>query len=58
MKQPIKITVEKTVLIAARQKAMGQETVVSNIIEGFLSLWIEGKIDDPDAIRAAEEVKV
>lgn len=59
MKQPIKITVEKSVLIAARQKAMGKETVISNVIEGFLSLWIAGKLADPEELmREVEEAQV
>jgi len=59
MKKSIQITVEKKILLKARAKAMQKETVVSHVIEGFLSLWNDGILLDPDQIRkeAQERVK-
>ncbi len=59
MKKSIQITVEKKVLFKARAKAMQKETVISHVIEGFLSLWNDSILLDPDQIRkeAQERVK-
>jgi hypothetical protein len=59
MKKSIQITVEKKVLLNARAKALKKETVISHVIEGFLSLWNDGILLDPDQIRkeAQERVK-
>jgi hypothetical protein len=50
MKKSIQITVEKSVLLKARSKAMGMETVISHIIEGYLKLWVDGKLADPKTL--------
>lgn len=50
MKKSIQITVEKKVLLKARAKAMQKETVISHVIEDFLTLWVAGELPDPDAL--------
>ncbi len=55
MKKSIQITVEKKVLLKARAKAMQKDTVISHVIEGFLSLWNDGILLDPDQIRKEDE---
>lgn len=50
MKKPIQITVEKKILVRARAKALKKETVISHVIEGFLKLWVENEIPDPDVL--------
>lgn len=59
MKKSIQISVEKKILLRARKKAMEKETVISHVIEGFLSLWNDSILLDPDQIRkeAQERVK-
>ena len=51
MKKSIQITVEKKILLKARSKALAQDTVVSHIIEGFLGLWVTGKLADPKTLE-------
>ncbi len=55
MKKSIQITVEKNVLLKARAKAVKKETVVSHVIEDFLSLWVEGDLPDPATLRQLKE---
>jgi len=51
MKKSIQITVEKDILIAARAKAMENETVISHIIEGYLKLYINEQIPAPEVLQ-------
>lgn len=55
MKKSIQITVEKSVLLKARAKALKKETVISHVIEDFLSLWVSGDLPDPDALLKLKE---
>jgi len=59
MKKSIQISVEKKILLRARKKAIDQDTVISHVIEGFLSLWNDSILLNPDQIRkeAQERVK-
>lgn len=55
MKKSIQITVEKSVLLRARAKALKKETVISHIIEDFLKLWVDGHLQDPGTLREIVE---
>ncbi len=55
MKKSIQITVEKSVLLRARAKALKKETVISHIIEDFLRLWVDGHLQDPGTLREIVE---
>jgi hypothetical protein len=51
MKKSIQITVEKKILLKARAKALKKETVISHVIQGFLKLWINEQIPDPEVLQ-------
>jgi len=55
MKKSIQITVEKKVLLKARAKALKKETVISHVIQGFLELWVNEQIPDPEVLKKLNE---
>jgi len=55
MKKSIQITVEKKILLRARKKAMEKDTVISHVIQGFLELWVNGQIPDPEVLKKLHE---
>ena len=50
MKKTIQISVDKKILLKARAKALQKETVISHVIQDFLSLWVTGELPDPDKL--------
>jgi len=55
MKKSIQISVDKQILLRARKKALGKETVISHVIEGFLTLWVNEQIPDPEVLTKLHE---
>lgn len=55
MKRPTHITVEKAILIAARQRAVEIDANLSYVIESLLSMWLAGLVRTPLDEKACDQ---